>query len=81
MIDFVPSENDQAAFDQAKASALICREYARYYDENETEMAPEKLPEADEFYASQPKLDPPGLNDSSMLTRMARLSRSNYWGD
>ena len=81
MIDFVPSENDQATFDQARASALICRQYARYYDEHEDEMAPEKLPEADEFYAAQPQLDPPGLNDSSALTRMARLSMINYWGD
>ena len=81
MIDFVPSENDQKAFDQARASALICRKYARHYDENEQEMAPERLPEADEFYANHPNPGPPGEGDSSMLTRMARISMINYWGD
>jgi acyl-CoA dehydrogenase len=81
MIDFVPSENDQKAFDQARASAMICRKYARHYDENEQEMAPEKLPEADEFYAEHPNPAPPGEGDSSMLTRMARISMINYWGD
>ena len=81
MIDFTPTENDQAVFDQARAAALICRRYARHYDEHEEEMAPETLPEAEEFYASQPTLPPAGPEDTSLPTRMARLGMINYWGD
>ena len=81
MIDFTPSKNDQAAFDRARASALICRKYARYYDENEHEMAPETLPETEAFMASHPEIPPPGPEDSSYPTRLSRLSMIHYWGD
>ncbi len=81
MIDFTPSENDQAAFDRARAAALICREHARYFDENEHEMAPETLPEAAEFDAAHPEVPPPGTGDSSFPVRMMRLTMINYWGD
>jgi acyl-CoA dehydrogenase len=81
MIDFTPTENDLAAFEHARAGALICRKYARYYDEHEEEMAPETLPETDDFYANHPEVPPPGAGDTSMLTRMARISMISYWGD
>ena len=38
MIDFTLTETDQAIVDYNRAAALICRKYARYYDENEDEM-------------------------------------------
>ena len=81
MIDFTPTENDQAAFDRARAAALLCRKYARQYDENEHEMAPDTLPETEEFDASHPEAAPPGLEDSSFPVRMMRLTMINYWGD
>ena len=43
MIDFTLTETDQAVLDHARAGALLCRKHARYYDENEHEMAPEVL--------------------------------------
>ncbi len=81
MIDFTPSENDEKAFERARAAALICRKYARHYDENEHEMAPEILPETEEFDASHPEVPAPGEGDSSYPVRMMRLTMINYWGD
>ena len=81
MIDFTPSKNDQAAFDRARAAGLICRDHARYFDENEHEMAPDTLPEAAEFDASHPEVPLPGEGDSSYPVRMMRLTMINYWGD
>ena len=44
MIDFTLTENDKAILDRWTEEALLCRKYARYYDEHEEEMAPEELP-------------------------------------
>jgi len=46
MIDFQLTESDQKILDAVRAEALICRKYARYYDENEHEFPPEELEEA-----------------------------------
>ena len=81
MIDFTLTENDEAAFDYERAAALICRKHARYYDENEHELAPEKLPESDEFYATHPKPPKPGPHDTSQACRLPRTAMIRYWGD
>ena len=46
MIDFELTENDQKILDEVRSRALICRKYARYYDENEHEFPPDELEEA-----------------------------------
>ena len=38
MIDFRLTDNDKAYIERARAEALICRKYARYYDEHEEEI-------------------------------------------
>ena len=45
MIDFTLTETDKAHLDRTRQAALICRKYAREYDENEKEMPPAELPE------------------------------------
>ena len=52
MIDFELTENDQKVLDEVRTRALICRKYARYYDENEQEFPPDELEEA----AGQPDI-------------------------
>jgi acyl-CoA dehydrogenase len=81
MIDFRLTESDQASLDRTRASALICRGYARYYDENEDEMAPDELPEAAEFYANHPPTAEPGPNDTSKPVLLGLHSIGSYWGD
>ena len=46
MIDFTLTDNDQKILDEVRRQALVCREYARYYDDHEEEFAPDALPEA-----------------------------------
>ena len=49
MIDFTFSPNDQNKIDRLKEQGLVARKYARYYDENESELPPDELPEAADF--------------------------------
>ena len=49
MIDFTLSEKDQKVLAAVREEALICRKYARYYDDHEEEFAPAELPEAKDF--------------------------------
>jgi acyl-CoA dehydrogenase len=81
MIDFTLTENDQAALDQARAQALLCRKYARYYDEHEHELPPEELPEAEEFFANAPALVAPGPEDTSPPVMLGLHSMISHWGD
>ena len=46
MIDFELTKNDQKILDEVRTRALVCRKYARYYDENEHEFPPDELEEA-----------------------------------
>ena len=38
MIDFTLTDNDNKILDAIRAEALVCRNYARHYDENEHEF-------------------------------------------
>jgi len=81
MIDFTLTETDEAHIEQARQAALICRQYAREYDENEAEMPPEELPEAAEFFANAPDLPTPGPEDTSYPVRTALQTMVTHWGD
>jgi acyl-CoA dehydrogenase len=79
MIDFVLTENDQKILDHVRREALVCRNYARYYDENEEEFAPDELPEAGDF----PPVPWAGRDESDTnLAIMSMLvSAGQCWGD
>ena len=81
MIDFTLTETDQAVLDYTRAGALLCRKHARYYDENEHEMAPEMLPEAEAFYAETPRPPAAGPDDTSQPVMMALHTMIQHWGD
>lgn len=81
MIDFTLTPNDQKILDTVRQEALVCRKYARYYDENEHEFPPDELPEAKDFpplmslFAGRTQEDT-GLGTMSML-----ISAAQSWGD
>ena len=64
MIDFRLTETDEAHLARTFAEGEIIRRYAREVDENEAEMPPDVLPEADEFYANAPALPDVGPEDT-----------------
>ena len=81
MIDFEPTEGDQKILDQVRTEALICRKYARYYDEREHEFPPDELEEAKgkpnvyAMFAGRSD-DDSGIGIMSML-----ISAGQTWGD
>jgi len=81
MIDFELSDGDRRILEHVREEALICRGYARHYDENEHEFPPDELPEARGRQAAfallrdRDELDS-GLGVISMLVTMAET-----WGD
>lgn len=49
MVDFTISEIDQKILDQVRAEGKAGEKYARYYEDHEDELPPDRLPEADDF--------------------------------
>jgi len=80
MIDFTLTENDKAQLARTRAEALICRKYAREYEERE-ELPPDELPEREEFLASVGPVPEPGPDDSPRPVMMALQAMGTYWGD
>jgi len=82
-IDFTLSERDEAILRNTRAEALVCRKYARHYDDLEHEFPPDELPEASEWTPPVDLSEHPfqadtdsGLPVISMLTTMGQT-----WGD
>jgi acyl-CoA dehydrogenase len=81
MIDFTLTENDEAQLARVRAQALICRKYARYYEEREGEFPPDELPETEEFYANAESLPEAAPDDTPGTVMMALRAMGMYWGD
>jgi len=81
MIAFELTAGDRRTLEHVREEALICRRYARHYDENEHEFPPDELPEscgrknAFELLRDRDELDS-SLGVISMLITMAET-----WGD
>ena len=69
MIDFRLTETDKAHIAQWRNEALLCRKHARYYDEHEAEMPPDRLDEADDYYAKLEKLPEGTVETPSASTK------------
>jgi len=81
MIDFRLNDNDQKRLELVRAQALICREHARYFDENEEEFAPEVIEEAVAL-GDPSKLDLETQDDDCSMPVMAMLATmGQMWGD
>jgi len=81
MIDFTLTDNDKSLLQSWTDEALVCRKYARYYDEHEEEMAPEELPEAADFQKNA--VVPPALgpDDTSRPVMLGFQSIISHYGD
>ncbi len=80
MIDFTLTENDKARLARTRAEALICRKYAREYEERE-ELPPDELPETKEFLANAEAVPEAGPEDTPRPVMMALQAMGTYWGD
>ncbi len=49
MVDFSLCENDRKIIEGIRQAGLVCRKYARYYDDHEDELVPSEFPEAKDF--------------------------------
>jgi acyl-CoA dehydrogenase len=81
MIDFQLSENDRKVLEHVRREALVCREYARHYDENEHEFPPDELPEAKGFPTLFEAMAGRDKADSGMGVMSMLISAGQTWGD
>jgi acyl-CoA dehydrogenase len=81
MIDFTLTENDRKLLDGVREEALVCRRYARYYDENEHEFPPDELPEAKDFPALMDRFKGRGPDDTGLGIMSMLLTAGQTWGD
>ncbi len=81
MINFELSENDRKVVDGLRAQALVARQYARYYDENEHEFPPDELEEASTFPALGELLEGRTDQDSPMSVLGMLIVAGQTWGD
>ena len=81
MIDFTFSDNDKKVLDGIRAEALVCRGYARHYDENEHEFPPDQLPEAAGRPGFMARLGERGVEDAGMAVLSTLIAMGQTWGD
>jgi acyl-CoA dehydrogenase len=81
MIDFSFSERDEKTIEALKEEGLVCRKYARYYDENEHELPPDELPEAKDFARRHRERIAPSEADSGPVVMAMVQTMYRCWGD
>jgi acyl-CoA dehydrogenase len=81
MIDFELTENDEKVLNRVREQAIICRGYARHYDENEHEFPPEELPEAGEHESPWALFGERTEQDTSVPVISMLISAGETWGD
>jgi acyl-CoA dehydrogenase len=81
MINFELSDSDRKILDHVREEALVCRGYARYYDENEHEFPPDALPEADGRENVYALLRGRDDLDSSLGVISMLITMGETWGD
>jgi acyl-CoA dehydrogenase len=81
MIDFSLSENDQLILREMRSQSLVCRKYARYYDEHEDEFPPDRLPEAVDFRNPYSVVTPCEELDTPRRVMHMLVSAAQAWGD
>ncbi|MEN8181824.1 MAG: acyl-CoA dehydrogenase [Myxococcota bacterium] len=81
MIDFDLTEKDREILAYVRREALVCRGYARHYDEHEDEFAPDVLPEADDYPGLMKALKGRGDDDTGMGVMSMLIAAGQSWGD
>jgi acyl-CoA dehydrogenase len=81
MIDFTLTENDENVLAEVRRQALVCRSYARYYDEHEEEFVPDELPEAKDYKSPFEHMRGRSDADTSFGVMSMLISSASNWGD
>jgi acyl-CoA dehydrogenase len=81
MIDFVLTDNDRKILDHVREEALVCRRYARHYDEHEDEFAPDELPEAKDFPPATHLFAGRTEEDTHVAVMSMLMTAGQTWGD
>jgi len=81
MIDFQLTDNDQKILGTVREQALVCRRYARHYDENEHEFPPDSLPEAKDNPPAYALLRDRTAEDTSFPVMSMLIAGGESWGD
>jgi acyl-CoA dehydrogenase len=81
MINFELSDSDRRILEHVREDALVCRRYARHYDENEHEFPPDELPEARDRKNVYALLKDRDELDSSLGVISMLITMGETWGD
>ena len=81
MIDFELTHNDQKVLAAVREQSLVCRRYARHYDENEHEFPPDALPEAKDHPPAYAMLRDRAPDDTSFPVMSMLIVAGESWGD
>ncbi len=81
MIEFELSTQDQKILDEIRSQALVARQYARYYDENEHEFPPDRLEEAKDHPTLTALLRGRSGEDTGFATLGMLAAAGQTWGD
>jgi acyl-CoA dehydrogenase len=81
VIDFQLTPLDRQVLDEVRRQALVCRKYARHYDEHEDEFVPDELPEAKDYQTPFALMAKRGETDSGMGVMSMLISSGQTWGD
>jgi acyl-CoA dehydrogenase len=81
MIDFTYSDNDRKVLDGVRSEALVARQYARHFDENEHEFPPDELAEAKDFPSFASLMAGRGPEDTTLGVLSMLISAGQTWGD
>lgn len=80
-MDFTYSPGEQAMIAEYKRQGQILRQHARYWEENESEIPPETMPEAADNPTPLLKLAIDKEGDSSGIVMGMMVTIYNSWGD
>jgi acyl-CoA dehydrogenase len=82
MIEFQLSDTDREILDYVREEALVVRKYAREWDDRESELPPNELPEAKDYPGVERLLAKRGDNgDTSRAVLEMLLTAARSWGD
>ena len=81
MIDLELSDKDREILGHLRQEALVCRGYARHYDEHEDEFPPDELPEAKDFPDLMALMKGRGVDDSGIGVMTMLIAAAQTWGD
>ena len=81
MVDFSLSDKDRLVITELRKQAEVQRQYARYYDDHEEELAPNEFPEAADFDHIEKLIADRGEDDCGATVMMLLKTMEEFRGD